>query len=238
MPRPVALNLTQPSTRRTDSAAWASSDDESPETAIDRIQRLVHCGQDDFPADLFDDDSNETDHPHDDNRLDVVSLAMDGTTDAEPACDKVHDGDDDLTTDARTDIGTTHIDPQHGFYPMHLDRVICDEDRDVSLVDMAEMQQSAVTEDEDQQEQQYVPGLLKQARQQIVTQSVGRLRQAAGAESMSAVPEPDETALQKPRLSISATDDDDQDDLTPVIVDTKNSFRNLFTRLRQRTTGS
>lgn len=123
-------------------------------------------------------------------------------------------------------------------YPLYLNRVVCDDDRDVSLLDESQLQ----NEDDHLKQQQHLPQLLRQARQRIATHAVhgGQLRHAAGAESVSAVTDSQtaEAASPKPRLSISSVADEEEEPQSAIQTSDSTgstlNFRNLFTRLRQR----
>ena len=92
-----------------------------------------------------------------------------------------------------------------------------------------------VGESEEELEKVYTPRLLKQARQRIVTRSsgAGKLKRAAGGESISIANTESSEESQTPRLAITPQPETDSPDATAAIEGGKSGFSSLFTRLRK-----
>ena len=207
--------------------SFASGDAESRDwTLVDDSRDQTASGPLSFLSEIF--DAAQRPHP---STFDAGEFSPEGPPDSD---------DTPPSRDARNSNGSRNDVSQDDAYPLYLNRVICDDDRDVSLLSEGQIQ----NEDEETQQQQYLPQLLRQARQRVATRSVhgGQLRHAAGAESVSTVTDSaeakTEAASPKPRLSISSVHDEEEEQQvasgTAESAASALNFRNLFTRLRQR----
>ena len=141
----------------------------------------------------------------------------------------------------RVDAGPIDASDSSHEGPVNVDQKISDNDQRVSLdgtgVSGHDTEVGDIVSDaEEDAEQQYIPRLLRQARQRVVARSAygGQLRQAAGAETVSATSsELSQIAKGEPCLSISVCSEEDEYSGPCDAGDTAIRFRNLFTRLRQ-----